>query len=77
VPYSATAHRLLVSTPSDIDADDIRIVFDTINRWNVNYGKELASVVVPPPPLTRRRRRNRARAESNPPDDARMVAGVV
>ena len=47
MPYSALAHRLLVSAPSDVPDDDIAAVTKTINRWNVIYGQRAGAVVVP------------------------------
>jgi hypothetical protein len=47
VPYSATTYRLLISAPGDISEQDLRIVTETIGRWNASYGQEFGAVVVP------------------------------
>lgn len=47
MPYSATAYRLLISSPGDVTESDIRTVNETIARWNAGYGQEFGSVVVP------------------------------
>jgi len=47
VPYSATAHRLLISNPSDVLAEDIATVMAAIARWNALYGQQFGAVIVP------------------------------
>jgi hypothetical protein len=47
VSYSATVRRLLVSSPSDVPPHDLEIIRKSINRWNVTYGQQFASVVIP------------------------------
>lgn len=45
--YSATAHRLLLSAPSDVPGRDIAIATETVGRWNAMYGTSFGAVVVP------------------------------
>jgi hypothetical protein len=47
LPYSSTAHRLLISAPGDVPAEDIAAVNRAISRWNVIYGQQFGAVVVP------------------------------
>lgn len=47
MPYSATAHRLLLNAPSDIPEDDVSTVLTAAMRWNVAYGPHFGAVVIP------------------------------
>jgi len=45
--YSATAHRLLLSAPSDVAEQDVAVATQTVGRWNALYGTGFGAVVVP------------------------------
>jgi hypothetical protein len=47
MPYSATVHRLLISSPGDVNEDDVASVMRAVARWNVVYGRAFVAVVVP------------------------------
>ena len=47
MPYNASALRLLISSPSDVPFDDLRLIQRVISRCNVSYGAMFSSVVVP------------------------------
>jgi hypothetical protein len=45
--YSVVAHRMLISCPSDVPVDDLRVVHQAINRWNGVYGRAFGAAVLP------------------------------
>jgi len=47
VTYSSTTYRLIISAPSDVPAEDLKVVTDAVNRWNAIYGRQFGAVVVP------------------------------
>jgi hypothetical protein len=47
MPFSASAFRLVISSPGDIDQADLDALRDAVYRWNAVYGVQFGAVVVP------------------------------